>query len=49
MRGFPKGSRGNLKRLLCRFAPRNDNEENRELEEISNVREVYIIFPSPRK
>jgi len=27
-----QGGRGNLKRLLCRFAPRNDNEENRELE-----------------
>jgi|YelNatPaOPRAMG01_1025707.scaffolds.fasta_scaffold14798_4 hypothetical protein len=32
------------KRLLRRFAPRNYNEEDRELEGVSNVMELYIRF-----
>jgi hypothetical protein len=34
-------------RLLRRFAPRNDNEEDRELEGVSNVMELYIPLTFP--
>jgi hypothetical protein len=45
LRGFPKGSRGNLYTgLLRRFAPRRDNAVNGELEKVSKVMEVYKIL-----
>ena len=45
LRGFPKGSRGNLYiGLLRRFAARRDNAVDGELEKVSKVMEVYKIL-----
>ena len=36
-----------MTRRWCRFAPSSDNAEDRELEGVPNVMELYTLFPNP--
>jgi hypothetical protein len=36
-----------MTRRLCRFVPSSDNAEDRELEGVPNVMELYTLFPNP--